>query len=325
MLAVHADWSVDPRKRWFSLAHWQASRWRIEPPAPVGDVGSFLSALRRRAAGMPVVLGIDCPVGIPRAYAAAAAAPLAPAFPSFLRAIAAFPRFFEVCATLAEVGPHRPFYPARPRAGMTRAAFAMALGLDGPLAIARACDRRTAERPAGAPPFWTLGANQSGKAAIAAWRDLIVPALRQNAAPRLWPFEGGLHALAKPGTTVIAETYPAEGLRHLGLVLRGSKRRQADRAALTPMLRDTLERLAAQASSALVAAIADGFGADAAGEDRFDSLIGLMCVLNVLAGHRPDSAPDDPWVRLWEGWVLGQTAPPIVPPLNPYTSPPLAP
>jgi hypothetical protein len=55
-------------------------------------------------------------------------------------------------------------------------------------------------------------------------------------------------------------------------------------------------------------ALESGFGADAAGEDRFDSVLGLLCVLNVLAGHRPDDTPDDPWLRRWEGWVLGQTS-----------------
>jgi hypothetical protein len=56
--------------------------------------------------------------------------------------------------------------------------------------------------------------------------------------------------------------------------------------------------------------VADGFGADAAGEDRFDCTLGVLCALNVLAGHRPAFVPDDPWVRRWEGWVLGQTAQP---------------
>jgi hypothetical protein len=30
-----------------------------------------------------------------------------------------------------------------------------------------------------------------------------------------------------------------------------------------------------------------------------------------LAGNRPDTAPADPWIRRWEGWVLGQTALPL--------------
>ena len=50
-----------------------------------------------------------------------------------------------------------------------------------------------------------------------------------------------------------------------------------------------------------------------AGEDRFDCLLGVLCVINVLAGHRPDSTPDDPWLTTWEGWVLGQTALPVDP------------
>ena len=86
------------------------------------------------------------------------------------------------------------------------------------MGLSRWCDRATAERPAGAPLFWTLGANQSGKAAITAWRDWIVPALgahgrnpgRRNRPIRLWPFEGGLHALLAPGVAVLAEVYPAE-------------------------------------------------------------------------------------------------------------------
>ena len=28
----------------------------------------------------------------------------------------------------------------------------------------------------------------------------------------------------------------------------------------------------------------------------------------MLDGARPDFVPADPWIRRWEGWVLGQTA-----------------
>ena len=37
-------------------------------------------------------------------------------------------------------------------------------------------------------------------------------------------------------------------------------------------------------------------------------MLGVLCVLNVLAGNGPDSAAADPWILRWEGWVLGQTA-----------------
>ena len=62
---------------------------------------------------------------------------------------------------------------------------------------------------------------------------------------------------------------------------------------------------------ALDAWLAAGFGPDAAGEDRLDCVVGVLGVLQVLAGRRTDAAPADPWVRRWEGWVLGQTALPM--------------
>jgi hypothetical protein len=106
----------------------------------------------------------------------------------------------------------------------------------------------------------------------------------------------------------LAETYPAEALRHLSIRLKGSKRRQADRAAVAPELAGAMAALGVLPDRALRHAAVDGFGSDPAGEDRFDCILGVLCVLNVLAGNRPDTAPDDPWIRRWEGWVLGQTA-----------------
>ncbi len=69
-----------------------------------------------------------------------------------------------------------------------------------------------------------------------------------------------------------------------------------------------MDRLSVSPDTGMLRAVHDGFGTDAAGEDRFDSVLGVLAVLNVLAGNRPDSAPDDPWIQRWEGWVLGQTA-----------------
>jgi hypothetical protein len=269
----------------------------------VGPVAALLTGLLDRARGGAVALGVDLPVGVPRAYAAQLDEP---DFPTFLRGLNGAPDFFRVCETLDEVCRARPFYPRRGLRGMTRASHAAALGLGGAEGLSRLCDRATADRPAGAPVFWTLGANQSGKAAIAAWQTLLLPELIAGDRLRLWPFQGAFRALLAPERVVLAETYPAEALRHLELRLRGSKRRQADRADLGPALLGAIARVGALPEAALAAAIADGFGADAAGEDRFDSLLGVLCVLNVLAGARPDTAPADPWVRHWEGWVLGQ-------------------
>ncbi len=308
-LVAHADWSIDPRKRWVAVARRAGAGWALHPPRPVGDVAHFLALLRAEAEGGAVALGVDLPLGLPRAYAAQRSET---DFLHFLHATRNWPDFFRVCAALDELGPERPFYPARSIAGMTRAAHAAALGLGGPTGLSRACDRATAERPAGAPLFWTLGANQSGKAAIAAWRDMLLPALAAGEDVRLWPFAGPFRSLQAPGAVALAETYPAEALRHLGLRLKGSKRRQADRAAVAAPLLQGMQRLDVVPDAALLAAVADGFGADAAGEDRFDCVLGVLCVVNVLAGHRPDTAPDDPWIRRWEGWVLGQTAMPLI-------------
>jgi len=50
-----------------------------------------------------------------------------------------------------------------------------------------------------------------------------------------------------------------------------------------------------------------GFGADRKGEDRFDAVVGLMSMAEVLLGHRTDGRPTDPNLRGVEGWIFGQT------------------
>jgi hypothetical protein len=304
-LAAHADWSIDPRKRWITVARRTTIGWILTAPRPVGDVSTLLKRLIQEAGNGAVALGADLPIGLPRAYATVR--PEAD-FLAFLRDVHRMPDFFTVCASLDDIRPDRPFYPARGIAGMTRLSHALALGLADAAGLSRACDRATAERPAGAPLFWTLGANQSGKAAIAAWQHLIRPGLTNGTFLRLWPFEGPFRSLLSPGSVALAETYPAEALRHLGIRLRGSKRRHADRCAAAGALMVAMDQQSATPDDAMRQAILDGFGSDASGEDRFDSVLGVLCVLNVLAGNRPDTAPDDPWIQRWEGWVLGQTA-----------------
>ena len=298
-----------------SLARPHGTGWRLDAACPVGPLETWLDRLRTDSGGGAVALGVDLPLGLPREYAQRFVQ--TNDFVEFLRCLYArddeWQNFFHVCAERHEISPARPFYPARGIAGMTRAAHAAAMGLEGPSGLSRRCDRATTSRPAGAPLFWTLGANQTGKAAITAWRDVLLPAMASAKPPRLWPFEGGLHSLLAPGAVVIAETYPAESMRQRGLHLLGSKRRQSDRAALRPALDAALAERGAIPSPALQAEIDSGFGEDASGEDRFDSLLGLLGLLAVLDGSQPDFIPDDPLVRQWEGWVLGQTNLPLQP------------
>jgi hypothetical protein len=303
MIAAHADWSLDARKRWVSIARRQGRQWQASAPRLVGDPATLAAHLI--AEGGTAALGLDLPLGVPRGFAA-----LRPeqGFPTFLAGLVGNTDFFAVSPTLETVSPARPFYPTRGIKGMTRLAHAAALGLPDAAGLSRLCDRATAERPAGAPVFWTLGANQSGKAAISAWRDWLAPALAAGAPFRLWPFAGALHELLRPGQLAIAEVYPAEALRHLGLKLAGSKRAEAPRRAIAPALRDAMAALNVSPDAALTHAITSGFGTDPAGEDRFDSLIGLLGLIGVIDGKRPDFIPPDPMIRAWEGWVLGQTA-----------------
>ncbi len=312
ILAAHADWSVNPAKRVITHAQRRAGRWVVEAPAPVGPPGDLLARLLRRAAGAPVAFGVDFPLGLPRAYAARAGIT---DFPTWLRGLHPDAPLFRVCNTLDELSLTRPFYP---RANVTGAghlaALAHALGLADPQDLRRAVDHPTARRPGGAPLFWTLGANQCGKAALSAWRDCLLPAFAAQIKLRLWPFEGEFRALLHPAQIVIAETYPAESLVQLGLTLRGSKRKQADRQAFAPDLLRRLAQLQAEPSPALHDAIGSGFGPSPTGEDQFDSLLGALNVIAVIQGapDRPSNHPStfsvsDPV----EGWVLGQTDLPV--------------
>lgn len=165
--------------------------------------------------------------------------------------------------------------------------------------------------------FWTLGANQVGKGMIAGWRDCLQPALRDPSLDvALWPFHGPLFDLLQSRRIVVAGTYPGECYGHLGVAFPRSsaggpsgKRVRASRAANAGVLLGWAEAANIELDADLIDAIRDGFGGDAAGEDRFDSVIGLFGMLNVLLGRRPPGDPTDPVARTIEGWILGQACP----------------
>jgi hypothetical protein len=306
MIVAHADWSVDKAKRWVTIGRSHRGGWVLDAPQPVGEVAKFLvrlAAIRDEA----VAFGIDCPIGLPRAYAEQLAG--FKDFPTFLRGLHPQSAFFQVAERLEDVSLARPFFPAGNVKGMgLKLALARRLGLEDTMAMARLADRPTANRPAAAQMFWTLGPNQCGKAALAAWRDLLLPAF-ETLPIKLWPFDGPFRALMAPGRVVVAETYPAEVLRQLGLRLAGSKQDVAARKAAAAGIFAVMERLNVRPSPELSVAIASGFGAKPSGEDPFDSLIGALGMMTVLAGALPDvpPCPVDPW----EGWMLGQADLPL--------------
>ena len=123
----------------------------------------------------------------------------------------------------------------------------------------------------------------------------------------LWPFQGELGALLRPGQVVVGETYPAEVYGHLGLNFRaGGKRTQAGRAANAARLLAWAGESPVEMAPALVAQIRDGFGNDAGGDDRFDAVVGLLGMRNVVWGRRAAGTPKREVVRRVEGWILGQ-------------------
>lgn len=305
-LIAHCDWSRDPRKRWMAIATRHHGGWLVHAPEPVGPCASLFDRLAARADGAgPVLAGVDFVLGLPAWFGERSG------LPDFRSALAQFgsgpwSRWFDVCGDAADISLYRPFYPAAP-GNRQRAQLLAGLGLEGADDLLRRCERRTATRPAACSLFWTLGGNQVGKAALAGWRELVQPNLAELA---LWPFDGALSTLLGGDKPVLAETYPGDTYGRLGMSRRPvwSKRSQAGRMAVAPRLLDWLARRGHALDAGLAHTIAAGFTPDASGEDRFDALVGLFGMLDVVDGHQDEGAPADPDVRRWEGWILGQPA-----------------
>jgi hypothetical protein len=305
-LVLHADWSTHPAKRWQSTAVLLADRrYRLLPTARTEDLWRSLEDQPG-----PVLLGFDFPLGLPAAYAARAGIDdFFAALPHF--GSGRFAAFYVVAGRPEEIELGRPFYPKRP-GGCRRQQLLQGLGLGDWSDLLRRCDRRTPTRNAACALFWTLGGSQVGKAAIAGWRDLLVPALRDGVDVGLWPFQGRLEELLARHRFTIAETYPGEAYGHLGLIpaLRrdGGKRDGDARRRAAARLLAAAARLDVDVEPAAQAEIEDGFGGGTDGEDRFDALVGLLGMLGVVRGERGSGEPDDPVVRRIEGWILGQAA-----------------
>lgn len=301
-VVAHCDWSMDRKKRWMAVAIRDGMRWQVHPPELVGDTLSLIDRMKARSvAEGALLLGFDFPIGLPMAYARATE------LGSFREALASFGSgiwsdWYSVADHRSRISLHRPFYPARP-GGTQRAHLFDALGVTDPHALLRLCESASPDRQAACMLFWTLGGNQVGKGAITGWREMIVPRLDDIG---LWPFDGRLADLLDTTPCVIAETYPGDVYRQLGMPRGGwSKRRQVDRQRIAKMMIPWLLARPDLDARALLPMIEDGFGADKAGEDRFDAVVGLFGMLDVVDGRRDEGVPDIDGVRRWEGWILG--------------------
>lgn len=332
-LVAHADWGSNAAKRSLAIAVRRKGRYTALPPKPIEAPQRLLEILREMVGQRAsILLGFDFPIGLPMRYAEKLG------ITNFLTVLPLFGQgewasFYQPAFSPTQISLRRPFYPAKP--GGARHKFLLeGLGVSDIQDLRRRCELAHPKRRAASPLFWTLGAQQVGKAAISGWRDVIGPALRQpNQGIHLWPFDGLLPDLLEQGSTVIAETYPGEVYQVLKLqfpsitelnqrfperapVQKSGKRSQAARIwNATPMLA-WARSSGVELDPQLERLIQTGFGPAMGAEDPFDATIGLFGMLNVILGFQPEwvEPPVGKWleiIRNVEGWILGQVDWPV--------------
>jgi hypothetical protein len=250
------------------------------------------------------MVGFDFPIGIPASYARLIGAT---EFKTFLSQLGCgkLIDFYRVCSDASEITKFRPFYPYKP-GGKKQKHLLDALPVAHVDDLRRKCELGRDGRKAACPLFWTLGANQVGKAAIIGWRDVLAPAVGNGKSVVLWPFDGSLDELLKPGNVVIVETYPAECY---GWFTQGGLKGKKGDAEVRKKAGSALFKWAEEANvkldPALTQAIEHGFPD---GDDAFDATVGLFGMLEVLLGRRLPSDRNEGSIKKLEGWILGQQA-----------------
>jgi hypothetical protein len=313
-LIAHADWSVRGEKRMLSLAVRQSDgRYSLDTPRLAGNPQTLLMELSRLGgADGAVLVGFDFPIGLPIKYARRAG------LGDFITALPAlggshWPEFYQVAETREQINLGRPFYPARP-GGARLKHLLDGLGLEVPDDLRRQCEKGGVGRRAAAPLFWTMGAQQVGKAAIHGWQSMLAPGLEDlDLDMAIWPFQGRFWDLVDRGGVVVVETYPAEYYSALGVRFGSAaagkargKRNPEDRRANAPALLAAARAGGAVVSPDLANALLAGFGKAASGEDAFDSLVGLVALLWAVKGRLDVIEPEQPSLRAVEGWIMGR-------------------
>ena len=300
-LVVHADWSLHPAKRVMMVAKWQNGRYQLQPSKQLPKLPAVIPQLQQLCQGNGCIfLGVDFPIGLPRAYAQKADITNFLEWLSRTR-VQPWVQFYEVAETPEEIGLKRPFYPKR-AGGTSQKQLLDRLGVESINELRRQCDLPRPGRRAAAPLFWTMGAQQVGKAAITGWRDFLLPHLDKI---HIWPFSGLLSELMDNNQFVVAETYPAEIYDWLNVNFgpKQSKRNQPDRQAQAPALLQTVQVMNVHLSDEAKVELQSGF----ASEDAFDACVGVLGMLQVVFGKRPLFEPNTPTLKSIEGWILGQT------------------
>lgn len=316
-LIAHCDWSKSANKRWMTTAILRVDGAFIaNGPERVDNPPELVSSLRARVSPQAaILLGFDFPIGLPISYTSSVWKGDFLSLLPLLGEEEPWQHFYEIARTRQEIAPHRPFYPHCP--GGTRHKHLLdALESSCLDDLRRRCDLGYEGRRAACPIFWTLGAQQVGRAAISGWREVLAPALQQDPDHFfVWPFSGSLRERLQPGSVVVAETYPAEYYRHLGVRFvsgRGGKCVQNARRANAAALMGAATSLRVHPSAQLQEAIENGFPPEIGGDDAFDALVGLLGMIKVVRGELPAVAPDDDAIRRVEGWMLGQSEEPCL-------------
>jgi hypothetical protein len=321
---AHADWGASPEKRWMAVAvRLEDGKYLAEHTEQVCDTGRLLADLRKRAGGDGSVLaGFDFPIGVPTYYAKVAGIV---DFLSWLPKLGSgvWQEFFEVAETPEQISPFRPFYPRRnyirkpdqTRNQVRQRHLLDAIGATEMNQLRRLCEKEHPHRRAACPLFWTLGAQQVGKAAIAGWKEVLAPGLPDPELKlHIWPFSGLLRDILANDAIVTVETYPAEFYHQLGIAFgkprqgeKSGKRVQAQRVNNAGKLLAGASQLGLDLEGKLKAEIEDGFGADQDGEDRFDAVVGLVGMLKTIRELDSFAEPENPDIQCIEGWIFGQS------------------
>ena len=297
----HADWGKDPHKRWLAEAKLgKDNRYTACAPNLLDNHSNLIPSIRRLIDGGSALVGFDFPIGIPAAYARLVGVT---EFKPLLCALGngEWADFYSVARTRSEIWNHRPFYSFAP--GNKRQSHLLsALGLQSIDELRRECEKQQLDRRAACPLFWTLGANQVGKGALIGWREVLAPAIAEDAV-LLWPFDGQLSKLLRPGNIVIAETYPAECYGwFFPEPLKGKGKVEVRKKAGRHLLK-WAETTRVELDSPLSSTIREGF---LEGDDAFDAVVGLFGMIRVVVGDREPGEPTNQITRTVEGWILGQ-------------------
>ncbi|PKR58696.1 methyltransferase type 12 [Thalassospira lohafexi] len=299
----HADWSMSVKARWVAKARRSDHGWLIHAIEPVGMLNQFRQSLSDHGSSQSIWLGLDMPIGFANRWYEAAGVDDFITLLGFLTT-PQWQDFFDVCATKTEITHKRPFYPKSSgvKGSVTRDDLVKRLGLSEFKDLHRQCEHATGNRNAACPSFWTLGANQVGKGMLHGLKSLIIPGHQDGF--NIWPYSGDLAACTnRPGTTLI-ETYPAEVYAWLGIG-DVTKSNRDSRAMAVARLIATARDSDIEILPAVIDDIKDGFGPDQGKDDAFDALVGVMGLILIANGKRPQNLPIDDIIQNREGWIVG--------------------